>query len=233
MESDNQYEDLTTDAIERRKAFREEKLRRGGIEQVIQEEKDRAWRVWFNDQGEIVCFGQHDPEDRPDTWKTYEFTEEQIGRLRELDDHDLSKFRVLPDPKNSERMMLDLKPLETVYLSKDRDFLSEIKPAADPSKPEQAQVTVSLHGNSLTVSLAKDVKETLYSEVFPVSATINGQRLLKFYVTAPGDPHIMYAYKTVALADLITQDSVTVKLDADLTGYGLYTIQQFDKYLRT
>lgn len=227
MASDNQPENLTVDAIERRKRWREEKLARGGIDTIIQEEQQRPWRVWFDSDGNIMCFGQHDPEDRPDTWKTYEFPPEDIEKLLAYDAHDLSKFRIHADPKDADRMVLDLKPLETVYLSKDRDFLAEIQPGE-----ADAQITVKLTGDSLQVTLASEVKETLYKDVFPVSATINGHRLLKFYITAPNDPHVMYAYHTVALADLITQGTVKVKLDADLTGYSVYTQKQFDKYSR-
>lgn len=229
MASDNQPENLTVDAIERRKRWREEKLAKGGIDSIIQEETDRPWCVWFDQAGNIVCFGQHAPADSPDTWTTYEFPQDDIDKLKAYDAHDLSKFRVRPDPQNADRMILDLKPLETIYLSKDRDFLSEIE---QDGRPGSAQIVVKLTGDSLHITLAQEVKSTLYKDVFPVSATINGHRLLKFYITAPNDPHVMYAYHTVALADLITQDSVTVKLDADLTGYSVYTQKQFDKYSR-
>lgn len=229
MASDNQPENLTVDAIERRKRWREEKLAKGGIENVIQQEAERPWRVWFDQDGNIVCFGQHAPVNSPDTWSTYEFPQQEIEKLKEYGAHDLSKFRVRPDSNNADRMILDLKPLETVFLSKDRDFLSEIE---YDGRPGMAQIVVKLTGDSLQVTLAQEVKTTLYKDIFPVSATINGHRLLKFYITAPNDPHVMYAYHTVALADLITQDTVTVKLDADLTGYSVYTQKQFDKYSR-
>jgi hypothetical protein len=72
-----------------------------------------------------------------------------------------------------------------------------------------------------------------YADVFPISATRNGFRILRFYITRLQDPHIMYEYKSVSLADLLTSECVFRELGDNLEHCSIYTNKIFDKYVRT
>ena len=78
----------------------------------------------------------------------------------------------------------------------------------------------------------KYVKQEVYKDVYPISATVNGQRLLKFFLTAEHDPHVMFHYEIISLAELITEKKVVRQLPGDLRHCSVYTVKLFDKYQR-
>lgn len=212
-------------AEERKKRFLENKQGAGGAQALIDNQKNKPYRVYFNDAGDIMCFTRDENQEISEEWHTHDFTQDQLQILKEKD---LTRFRVKKDEKVDNLFSIELRPLETVYVSADEDFLYEIKPSDD----KKYDIAVSVTEEHLVISLHKNVKKS-YKGVYPISATVKGSRLLKFYVTAKNDPHEMYHYSVVSLADLLSNDQVKVDLDDDLREYSVFTNKLFDTYIRT
>ena len=67
----------------------------------------------------------------------------------------------------------------------------------------------------------------------PKSYTAKGHNELVFYFTSVNDPHFMIFFVKVPLKDLIEQGSYAVDTPKDLDRCSVYTLQIFDKYVRT
>jgi hypothetical protein len=89
----------------------------------------------------------------------------------------------------------------------------------------------NLTKTAFTVTLSKSTIEK-YSSIDPLSATVNGQKVLKFYFTAPNNPHIMIHSEYISLKRLL-ENTVTIGTTTDLTQTSIYTVKAFDKYVRT
>ena len=83
-------------ALERKKRFLAEKEKAGGIDKLIDKQKEKDWVVYFNESGDIVCFTQTEV-DVKDDWQTYEFSQEQLKILTDNND-ELAKYRINVDP---------------------------------------------------------------------------------------------------------------------------------------
>lgn len=215
-----------TDAAEaRRQRFLEGKKESGGsAEKLMEKLESRPWRLYFDDSGVIQCFTQ-DPDIKPNNdWKTHNFSQDQLGILK---NKDIRKYHVVVDPKIENVYSIELKPLETVKLPTVDDFLYEVT-AGDQS---QAEIICSIQKDSLILRIGDDAKAE-YADIYPVSATRNGYRILRFYITKAQDPHIMYEYKNVGLADLLIETEVKIQLGMDLEHCSIYTNKIFDKYVR-
>jgi len=213
---------VSKQAKDRKKRFLENKTAAGGISALIDNSILRPWRVYFNQEGEIMCFTKEEGMAIQPDWLTHDFTPEQIQVLKEKD---LSKFLVKKDPDVDNRYTIEIKPIETVYINADDDFLYKI-----PEKKLydiQVKITVS----TMVIKLSKKIKKK-YKDVYPISATVNGSRLLKFYITAKDDPHDMYHYSIVSLADLLSKEEVIIELEHDMRDYDVFTNKLFDVYAR-
>ena len=218
---------ISKEALARKKAFQKFKKELGGEvndHTIWEHKKKQDWKLYFNDVGEIVCLTSEKVKPQKH-WKTYDFTNEQLAVLREPGVK-LNKYIVLPDQYEENVYKIEVKPIDSVYTNAEKDFLSEITPG------KSADITVEVTTKELCVTLDREIVKENYSKVYPVSATIKGARLLKFFVTAKGNPHILYHCETISLSELIIEDVVKRKLPADCRDYSVYTIKHFDTYSR-
>ena len=213
-------------ALDRKKRFLAEKEKLGGAENLIEAQKEKEWIVYFNEFGDIVCLTQTEV-DVKDNWQTYDFSQEQLKILIDNKD-DLAKYRINVDPKVDNLYSIQLKEINSVYTESEREFLNEI----EYGKSTKWDIKVAVNSGELVVTLSNKNKE-IYKDVYPISATVQGQRLLKFFLTAEHAPHIMFHYEIISLAELITEKKVVRKLQADLRHCSVYTIKLFDSYQRT
>lgn len=210
----------------RRQRFLEEKEKSGGSAvKLIAQVKNRPWRLFFDEDGEIQCFTQDTDPEILDTWKTHDFSQDQLKILHEKD---LRKYRVKIDARVDNLYSIELKPIEDVHKPSTGDFMYEVVSSNDT---EDFEIACWIVENQLYVQMHANVKLE-YKDIYPVSATRNGFRMLRFYVTAPQDPHIMYEYKTVSIADLLTAPVVKRELGDNLEHCSIYTNKIFDKYSR-
>lgn len=217
---------ISNAALERKKRFLAQKEKAGGIDKLIDEQKEKDWIVYFNDFGDIVCFTQTEV-DIKDGWQTYEFSQEQLKILTDNQD-ELAKYRINVDPTVDNLYSIQLKEINSIYTESEKEFLNEI----EYGKSTSFDVKVAVNSAELVVNLSNKTKE-IYKDMYPISATVQGQRMLKFFLTAEHDPHIMFHYEIVSLAELITEKKVVRKLPGDLRHCSVYTVKLFDKYQRS
>lgn len=213
-------------ALERKKRFLADKEKAGGIDKLIIAQTEGNWKIYFNKSGDIVCLTQN-AVDVKEEWSTYEFSQDQLAILVDNKD-DLAKYRINVDPTVDNLYSIQLKEINSIYTESEKDFLSEI----DYGKSTSFDIKVAVNSADLVVTLSNKSKE-VYKDVYPISATVNGQRLLKFFLTAEHDPHVMFHYEIISLAELITEKKVVRQLPGDLRHCSVYTVKLFDKYQRT
>lgn len=219
--SDNE---ISPQALARKQRFAQAKEEAGGVIKLIEKNKARPYFMYFNEAGEIVYFSQEQTQPNED-WLSHDFNQEQ---LKILVGKELSKYIVKKDENVDNLYSIEVKTIETIYTDQEKDFLTEIEYSKAAKYDLKVVVTAE---NTLDVSLSKSAKEP-YKDLYPISATVKGQRLLKFFITQESDPHIMYHYEIISLAELITEDKVSRQLPADLRHCSVYTVKLFDKYQR-
>ena len=218
-------EEVSAEALARKKAFQEAKEAAGGAESLQFKQKNKPWTVYFNQEGDIVCFTDSEVPDVNPEWITHDFTQEQLGMLH---GKDLTRYRIRKEETAENVFVVELKPLETVYVSAKEDFLYEIA----ESKARKWDLQLEVHKDDVVVKLGKAVLEQ-YADVYPISATVKGQRLIKIFITAPDDPHVMFHYQVVSLADLLgNKGEFKFEVDNDFREYGFYTNKLFDIYAK-
>ena len=217
---------ISKQALARKKAFLKAKKEAGGsVELLIEQSEKRDWTLYFDKSGNIVCLTQEvDEVDVKKDWKTHDFNLDQLGILLK-ENVEIANYWIVKDLLEENVYKIELKPTENIYANAETDFLYEID-----TEIKKAQITVNISADALTVSLDRKIVEENYSDMYPVSATVNGARMLKFFITAPGDPHVMYHSETISLSELIIRDEVTRPLPADCRQYSVYTIKHFDTY---
>jgi len=217
---------ISQSALDRKKRFLAEKEKAGSAKDLIEKQKVKDWTIYFNDFGDIVCLTQNDV-DVKDNWKTYDFSQEQLKILVDNKD-DLAKYCINIDPSVDNLYSIQLKEITSIYTESEKEFLNEIEYGRSTS----FDIKVAVNSEDLVVTMSNKTKEP-YKNVYPISATIQGQRLLKFFLTAEHDPHVMFHYEIISLAELITEKKVVREMPADLRRCSVYTVKLFDKYQRT
>jgi len=220
--------EISEAALARKKRFLAEKEKAGGAEKLMESNQERDWHLWFDKNGEIVCFTQQQDVVPNKDWLSHDFSQDQLKIL--VDNQiDLNKYWIKVDPHVDNLYSIEVKSIENVFLNSEKDFLDEIA----YSKSALFDIKVSITNTpELVVEMNKKAKEP-YKDVYPISATIKGQRLLKFFITAENDPHVLFHYEVISLAELITETKVKRKLPLDLRHCSIYTIKLFDKYQRS
>lgn len=220
MSNDDQQNVLT-----RRERFLLEKERVGGdSSKLVSENKVAPYRVFFDDTGEIVAFTSDRDFTPKDHWHTHDFDTDQTKILAESETPE--RYYVKVDPKVDNLYSIELRQLDSVMVDVKTEFLQEIK------EGKSADVMLSVKNLEFSCTLSAEAKAA-YEGIYPVSATVKGQRLLRFYFTAPGDPHMMFHYETFSLADLLVNGTVTRKLPVDVRRYSVFTNMLFDTYVKT
>jgi len=212
-------------AEERKKRFLEAKKQAGGkVDELIVQEKARPYKLFFKDSGEITCITKEVDSltaEKLSTWKSWDFPSEKILEVLE---HGYNKFRVVADDHGGYH--IELRPISVPEFAVDDNFVSEIT-----AQDEDADIVCEITKTYLRISISDEIKQE-YKDVFPISATRKGIRVLKFFITEPHDPHIVYYYKTVLLGELLVNDVLELELGHDFRNYSLFTKKLFDTYKR-
>ena len=220
--------EISEAALARKKRFLAEKEKAGSAEKLMENLKERDWHLWFDKNGEIVCFTQQTDVLPNKDWLSHDFSQDQLKIL--VDNQiDINKYWIKVDPHVDNLYSIAVKSIENIFLDSEKDFLDEIT----YSKSALFDIKVSITNTpEIVVEMNKKTKEP-YKDVYPISATIKGQRLLKFFITAENDPHVLFHYEVISLAELITETKVKRKLPLDFRHCSIYTIKLFDKYQRS
>lgn len=216
-----------TEAEERRLRFIQAKKLAGGDVYKLQKKLETAeYTVWWDNNGEIRCITS-EPEsvDLPylEECKSQVFSKDQVDIVLKSN---WNLYRVSTDPKVDTVHYIELKPVESLFVSQEDEFLSEI------TNGKAGDITISLKGKKFTVKSSKKVRDS-YADVDLSTATAKGSRLLKFYFTSINDPSFMVYNVNITLPELLEKKSVTKTLPYDLSQSSVFTIKLFDKYVRT
>lgn len=214
---------VSTEAEQRRQRFLAAKAAAGGdFADLMQEVKNRKTTVYFDSEGTLTCITQEPATDIDPSWHSYEFTDDELSML---EGKNWNLFYVKTHSLVDNLYSIERRPLESQYVTAEESFLSEVK----PSNSKQWQVQCALTAEQFTVTLCEDVLAQ-YQNLPLENITANGQKVLKFYFTAPGDPHYLLHSEYISLSKLISEGSVSVPMRTDLTGCGVYTVKLFDGY---
>jgi hypothetical protein len=213
---------VSKEAEERRLRFQAAKDAAGGLAGLIRQELAKQPKVYFLSDGTIVSVSK---EDMPlkEGWQVKEFSNEQVEIL---ENNNWNLFYVKTDPLVDNLYSIESRPLESVVVSTENNSLLLI----DTSSADY-ECMCNLTKTVFTVTLSNSTIEK-YSSIDPISATVNGQKVLKFYFTAPNNPHIMIHSEYISLKRLL-ENTVTINTATDLTQTSIYTVKAFDKYVRT
>jgi hypothetical protein len=213
---------VSKEAEERRLRFQAAKEAAGGLAGLIRQELAKQPKVYFLSDGTIVSISKEDME-LNEGWQVKEFSNEQVEIL---ENNNWNLFYVKTDPLVDNLYSIESRPLESVVVSTENNSLLLI----DTSSIDY-DCMCNLTKTAFSVTLSKSTIEK-YSSIDLLSATVNGQKVLKFYFTAPNNPHIMIHSEYISLKRLL-ENTVTISTTTDLTQTSIYTVKAFDKYVRT
>jgi hypothetical protein len=213
---------VSKEAEERRLRFQAAKDAAGGLAGLIKQELAKQPKVYFLADGTIVSVSKEDM-DLKEGWQVKEFSNDQVEIL---ENNNWNLFYVKTDPLVDNLYSIESRPLESVVVSAENNSLLLI----DTSSADY-ECMCNLTKTVFTVTLSKSTIEK-YSSIDPISATVNGQKVLKFYFTASNNPHIMIHSEYISLKRLL-ENTVTINTASDLTQTSIYTVKAFDKYVRT
>lgn len=219
-------EEISERARARKAAFVAAKEAAGGAVEYLRQQEEKAYRLYFDEDGNIVSLhteGEVTPED---SWETYDFTPEQLKILTKRDKiANLRNFKVIRDDDGTCHIEAQVQGIR--WESAEIDFLVQVD-----KKKRAAELIITVDKDQLILKLGKKTKEKL-SKIQPaVSATVNGERIIRIYLTAKDDPHTLYHKELISLAELIVEKEVVRDLPMHCNHLSVYTKKAFDKYSR-
>ena len=213
-----------TEAEKRRRRFLKEKKAAGGTVYDLQKKQSSAdMYVYFTDNGDITGISPTKLK-KLKGWTEQVFTQEQVSILKNKDQN---SFRVRQDSDVETVFIIEIKPIESVFVKSEDDFVKLI----EYSSSKTSDITITTKDKLFSVSLSTKLRRK-YAKTKLKSTTAKGSKLLKFYFTSKNDPHFMIYSINVALHDLITKDVVAVPIPANLHECSIYTISLFTAYSR-
>ena len=213
---------VSKEAEERRLKFLASKESAGGsFAALMKQELSKKPKVYFLDDGTIVSITKEELLANKD-WQCREFDDNQI---QILEGKNWNLFYVKKDPLIDNLYSIESRPLESTVVSAENMSLLLIESGED------CECVCTLNNNIFTVEISNKVKEK-FANIDPSVATINGQKVLKFYFTAPNDPHIMFHSEYISVKKLLTETKLTFKNINVPTNCSIYVVKAFDSYSR-
>jgi len=212
-----------SEAEKRRRRFVKEKNKFDDLNDLIKTNIEADVNVYFNENGDILQIGNIERKKSK--------SEKMIVMKREqtdiLNGKNWNLYKIAQDPIVDTVFRIELRPTEDLFVKSDEEFLQKIE--FDNSK--SYDVFISVEDYFIVVGLSKKAKN-IFAKQDPLNVSIKGSKVLKFYFTAENDPHYMIHGINVFLKDLITEDSVKIKVPLELNQCDVYTYKLFDKYVR-
>lgn len=217
---------MVSEAELRRQRFLNAKEAAGGTaDQLIRSQRDKPVMVYFDDTGTIMCVTTDEVEPLP-FWKNkHQFTQDQVEILQRKN-HNL--FYVKQDPLVDNLFSIESRAVESQYVSADSEFLTLV----ENNNTSAYDIKCNLTRFNFAVTAHKNLIKR-YADVEPNNMVANGKKILKFYFTAPNDPHFMVNSFSINLANLISNSKVDIATTEDYSQCSVYTVKLFDKYVRT
>ena len=212
-------------AEERRQRFLENKEKFEGNYYAMQKaEFEKDYTVYFLNDGTITCITKEEVEPKKE-WKSYTFSRDQV---KILDGKNLDLYRVSANPDDENTYHIELRPIESLYVRNEDAFVQLI----EYDKSRSYNIKVGFKAGKFNITASAKTKNK-YKGKDLNTITAKGHKELVFYFTSVNDPHFMIYYIKVPLKDLIEDGSYAVDTPKDLDRCSVYTLQIFDKYVRT
>lgn len=212
----------------RREAFRKNKAMAGNAVNLITNIEDRPWKVYFDmGTGEILCVTKDHDVKVQENWTTYPFTDRQLAPLNLDGKRNLqANYYVSPDEKISGAYKLAPVRGNTKTVTA-ATFLEEI-----PDMPSYAfskqLIQVAIHTNSNT----DRTMAVSYNEIPGVEVLEGQNQRLRFFLTSPGNPHIIYHMASCSLVELL-QNMVTHMIPPSVpASFSVFTLKNLNSYGR-
>lgn len=213
-------------AEERRKRFLANKEQFDGNYYAMQKaEYEKDVTVYFLEDGTITCVSKERDIEVLESWKSYTFAKDQTTIL---DGKNLNNYRVAANPDDEDTFHIELKPIESLYVRNEDAFVQLIK----YDKSKSYDIKVGFKNNMFNVSASTRTKNKYKGKDLD-TITAKGHKELVFYFTSVNDPHFMIFLINISLKDLIENGSVATDVPKDLDRCSVYTLEIFDKYVRT
>ena len=190
--------------------------------QKAEYEKDHT--VYFLEDGTITCITKEEITPKKE-WKSFIFSKDQV---KILDGKNLDLYRVSQNPDDENTYHIELRPIESLYVRNEDTFVQLI----EYSKDRSYNIKVGFKNNKFFVQASAKTKNK-YKGKDLNTITAKGHKELVFYFTSVNDPHFMIFFVKVPLKDLIEKGTYAVDTPKDLDRCSVYTLQIFDKYVRT
>lgn len=213
---------VSKEAEERRLRFQAAKEAAGGLVGLIRQELSKKPKVYFLEDGRIVSVSKEDIELK-DGWQVREFDDEQV---QILEDNNWSLFYVKKDPIVDNLYSIESRPLESAVVSAENNSLLLV-----PTNVKNSECKCKLTKTTFSVELSKEVLER-YKDIDINNASVNGQKILKFYFTALNDPHFMFHSEYISLKSLLENKKVSIKISNIPNDCSIYTVKAFNYYSR-
>jgi hypothetical protein len=214
---------VSKEAEERRLRFLAAKEAAGGsFASLMKQELSKKPKVYFLEDGTIVSITKEEIDVKPE-WLCREFDDEQ---LQILEDNNWNLFYIKKDPLVDNLYSIESKPLESAVVSAENNSLMLVN-----FSENSYDCKCTLLNNLFTIELSDKILKT-YENIDSVNATVNGQKVLKFYFTAPNDPHFMFHSEYVPLKQLIDNKRVELKVQNIPLDCSIYTVKAFTTYAR-
>ena len=213
---------MVSEAELRRQRFLAAKEAAGGTDALINSNKNKLVRIFFDDAGTILCITTDADINVLPIWTKYhDFTQEQVSILKNKN-HNL--FYVKQDPLVDNLYSIENKPIESVYVTADSDFLSLV------DYGNTYDIACSIKDSVFTIIMHKDQID-MYKNIHSNNRIAKGKKVLKFYITAKNDPHFLFDTVNVQLSQLVDKKTLDFKIK-HAEDCSIYTIKLFDNYVR-
>jgi hypothetical protein len=214
---------VSKEAEERRLRFLASKESAGGsFAALMKQELSKKPKVYFLNDGTIVSITKEEIEANPE-WQFREFDDNQ---LQILEGKNWNLFFVKKDLLVDNLYSIESRPLESAVVSAENNSLFIIN-----YSKKNNDCVCTLTKNCFTVEVSSAILK-VYENIDLNLASVNGQKVLKFYFTAPNDPHIMLHSEYVSLKQLLANKKVTINIKDITTECSIYTIKAFETYSR-
>ena len=192
------------------------KKQHGTLEEVQKQQLETTFLV-YDAEGEIYYKGHSKPEDMR-KYKNKKLIEMDSSHISFMEESKRSMAQFIIKEDEHGTPLVTFKPIDKPTYDVDKEFLSEIHWTGDVDNPDIWDINIVVQQTKFVVHLKskKKVKDNIV-----------------LYITAPGDPHILYEKLNININDLQQNKTMEFKKDYNLNDFSIYTRKIYDKYVRS
>lgn len=186
------------------------KEQNNGSLETVQQKMIEFTYIVYDTNGNIYYKGISEPDMSKfdEDFKFYKFNTSDV---QIIDSKNQSAGQFLIEEDEHGICHIKIKSIEDVKIKATRDFLSEIEKQLNDF----------------------DVHITYKKNKWIITSNVEHKQNFIFYVTPPGDPHILYERVNVPMKLLNHSQTIEVDKNTNTKSFSLYTHKIFDKYSRS